>query len=163
MGEKDQGNRLATEQVEERIILVDDNPDDLLLFQRALARSGRRSISTFVQPRKAVDFLRTLATAGGENLPGNIWVFCDLKMPEMDGFAVLDWIRRQPYLASVRFIMVSGCALQEDVERARNLGADGYIEKTPSARALLQCLQSPGFPATGTRWERFRAWSAEHE
>ena len=163
MGSLNAAMTLATEQIDERIILVDDNPDDLLLFQRALTRGGRRSISTFAHPQKAVDFLRTLETAGGENPPGNTWVFCDLKMPELDGFAVLDWIRRQPYLAAVRFIMVSGCALQEDVERARNLGADGYIEKTPSARALLQCLQSPSFPATGTRWERFRAWSAEHE
>lgn len=142
------------------IVLIDDNRDDLFFLKRTL-RKGQVAvpIHTFEHPLVGVTFLRVLADAP-HAMGASIAVFCDLKMPDMDGFAVLQWVRANGLSDRIRVIIVSGCALEADVERARSLGAAGYLEKMPSAETLLSCLVGPSFPPTGSRPERFKAWEA---
>lgn len=141
------------------IILIDDDPDDLVLVRRTLLRGGVRDpILTFQRSIEAVEYLR----ASGAPEHSRLVLFCDLKMPGLDGFAVLQWVRAQEFSDRVTVVMVSGCALESDVERARALGADGYLEKMPSPETLRACLDSPVFAATGPRPALFARWEATH-
>lgn len=143
------------------IVLIDDNPDDLLLISRSLKKAGvTEPLSTFQQPAAALAFLNESAWSRDPFRCARTIVFCDLNMPELDGFAVLQRIRTQRDSATISVIIVSGCALQSDVERARELGANGYLEKMPSPETLASAIETPTFPATGSRPELFESWEA---
>lgn len=134
------------------IVVIDDDPDDARLLQRLLGQAGLpERIVVFSDAADAIVAFRasrTVATA----------VFCDLKMPGMDGFDFLGAARDEPAFAHAVVVLVSSCALESDVERARGLGADGFLEKMPSPEALVRAIREPSFPATGTRPELFRTW-----
>jgi two-component system response regulator len=143
------------------VVLIDDNPDDLLLMKRALVKAGAANpIHTFPHAVPALQFLAAeLATPPHPASCGAV-VFCDLKMPDVDGFDFLRRIRAEKFSAAIRVIIVSGCALESDVEQARELGADGYLEKMPAGEVLLASLARPFFTDTGSRPERFERWES---
>jgi CheY-like chemotaxis protein len=138
-----------------RIVVIDDDADDLTLLQRML-RKGHVGIPVFAFQRamEALAFLR--GTRGSADAASTV-IFCDLKMPGVDGFEFLRLVRAEMFPAT-RVLIVSGCALEADVERARELGASGYLEKTPSPEALVAALENPCFAETGTRQQLFRSW-----
>ena len=143
------------------VVVIDDDPEELMLLRRALAKTGvADTILTFEEPTEAVKYLDAVARAREQDSPCRIVVFCDLKMPGLDGFAVLQRIRGREFSDQVCVIMVSGCALESDVDRARALGADGYLEKMPSSEVLASCMESPSFAATGSRPHLFELWEA---
>ena len=122
------------------IIVIDDNPDDLLLLRHGLMKSGiANSIFPFEHPVEALEYLSICARSVDSSRAGMV-VFCDLKMPGLDGFSVLQRIRADSALAAICVIIVSACALECDVERARELGANGYLEKIPSPEELRLSL-----------------------
>ena len=51
----------------------------------------------------------------------------DLKMPRLDGFDVLGWVRQQPTLKRLPIIVLSSSNMPEDVDRAYDLGANSFI------------------------------------
>jgi CheY-like chemotaxis protein len=53
----------------------------------------------------------------------------DLKMPRMDGFAVIEWIRAQPLLKALRIIVLTSSEDMRDVNRAYELGANSFLVK----------------------------------
>jgi CheY-like chemotaxis protein len=66
-------------------------------------------------------------------------VILDLKMPVMDGFEALKWIREQPEFATLPVIIMSSSGLEEDRVRAAKLGCTEYLIK-PHTIAKLQQL-----------------------
>jgi chemosensory pili system protein ChpA (sensor histidine kinase/response regulator) len=56
-------------------------------------------------------------------------VVSDLKMPWMDGLSLLAWFRGQPWERKVPFVLLTSSTAQSDRDRARELGADEYLEK----------------------------------
>src|SRR6478672_1789230 len=69
-----------------------------------------------------------------ESLPDLI--LCDVMMPELDGFGVLNAVRQNPLIAAVPFIFLTAKATKEDLRQGMNLGADDYLTK-PFTRAEL--------------------------
>src|SRR5205809_22508 len=53
----------------------------------------------------------------------------DLKMPRMNGFEVLEWIRRQASLSSLRVVVLTASDLMRDVNSAYKLGANSFMVK----------------------------------
>ncbi len=56
-------------------------------------------------------------------------ILLDLNMPVMDGFKVLSAIKSMPKLAQLRVIVFSSRGQPEEIEKAVNLGANGYLVK----------------------------------
>src|SRR4051812_8517813 len=77
------------------ILLVEDDPNDAFTFTRAFAKSGHREALVHLQDGEAaIEYLRT--TGAEEVKPHHskpLLVFLDLKMPKIDGFEVLTWLR----------------------------------------------------------------------
>lgn len=134
------------------IVAIDDDPDDLRLIQRLLGKAG--PANRIVAFTDALEAMRAFRASRDEVRV----VFCDLKMPGMDGFEFLGVVRSEPAFARSRVIIVSSCALESDVERARAFGADGFLEKMPSAPDLIRAMSRPSFPTPGTRQELFHSW-----
>jgi two-component system chemotaxis sensor kinase CheA len=57
-------------------------------------------------------------------------ILLDLTMPIMDGFKVLQAVKENPKLSSTLVIVFSSRGQPEEIEKAVNLGADGYLIKS---------------------------------
>jgi two-component system CheB/CheR fusion protein len=67
-------------------------------------------------------------------------VFCDIGLPGMDGFEVARAFRADDVLRGMRLVALSGYALPEDVQRAREAGFDQHVAKPPSLESLEEAL-----------------------
>jgi len=56
-------------------------------------------------------------------------ILLDLKMPLMDGFELLQWLRSQSAFHRLPIVVISGSIYQPDAERALKLGADAFLVK----------------------------------
>jgi serine/threonine protein kinase/ActR/RegA family two-component response regulator len=68
-------------------------------------------------------------------------VISDLKLPEMDGFAVLETLRREPEGGDTPFIFLSAHAERSQIRQGMKLGADDYIPKPFTSRELLDAVR----------------------
>ena len=68
-------------------------------------------------------------------------ILCDVMMPEMDGFELLQKIRQNPQTASIPFCFLSARADILDIDYGLSLGANGYITKPFTAKDLIQTVQ----------------------
>jgi two-component system, OmpR family, response regulator len=67
-------------------------------------------------------------------------VLCDVMMPGMDGFAVLQALKENNKIANIPFIFVSALAERSDVRRGMSEGSDDYLTKPFSADELLAAV-----------------------
>jgi len=125
---------------EERILVVDDEPDILSILVYQLSREGFR-VSTAVTGRTAI------ATAIAENPD---LVVLDLMLPELDGYEVLGQLRRHETTRSIPVILLTARTEEEERLRGFDTGADDYVTKPFSPRelvarvkALLRRTQAP--------------------
>lgn len=83
-------------------------------------------------------------------------VLLDVRMPGCDGFEVLSMLQGQ--CPGVRVLMLAGVPLRHEVERARELGACGYLSKSADEPVLLEAIRTvhgggTAFMETGRREE----------
>jgi CheY-like chemotaxis protein len=114
------------------ILLVDDQEPDVVLTKRALRKSG------LDYPVMSVPGgLEALAYLNGDppyhdraRYPLPLLVLLDVRMPLMDGFEVLAWVRHNPVLSALPVIMLTGSEEQGQAKRARELGATSFLVKS---------------------------------
>ena len=63
----------------------------------------------------------------------------DLRMPRLDGFEVLEWIRANPATKTLPVVVLAGSSFRADIRRALELGANSYAAK-PAKFEELQVL-----------------------
>jgi CheY-like chemotaxis protein len=123
-----------------RVLVAEDNPMDALLLKRAMARSKINIPMEFVRDgQEAIDFLSTGSTAekppGHDDFPGLLLL--DLKMPRLNGFDVLRWVRAQKGLNRIVVVVLTSSGEAQDINQAYDLGANSYVMK-PSDFGQLQ-------------------------
>jgi len=69
-------------------------------------------------------------------------ILCDVMMPEMDGFAVLEALRAEPRLADIPFIFLTALDDRTSMRRGMNLGADDYLPKPFTRNELMEAVNS---------------------
>lgn len=69
-------------------------------------------------------------------------ILCDIMMPEIDGYGVLQILSREPMIAKIPFIFITAKTEQSDVRKGMNLGADDYILKPFQESELLSAIES---------------------
>lgn len=124
------------------ILLAEDDENDIFLLRRAFDRAGIPNPLLVVRNgQEAVDYL----AGGGEYaqrdkypLPGLLLL--DLKMPWMDGFDVLKWLRGQPQFDTLPVVVFTSSKLQEDVDKSRQLGIYDYRVKPHAFDDLVRVL-----------------------
>jgi CheY-like chemotaxis protein len=122
-----------------RILVVDDEPSIRALVHASLAmRRGRYEVIEAGDANEAV----TLARSQSPDL-----VLLDVALPDHDGFWVCENLKQHPPTSGIPVIMLTAMGLQSDRERAAEVGADGYMVKPFSPRALLSLLEEQ-LPAT---------------
>ncbi|HKQ36936.1 MAG TPA: response regulator [Verrucomicrobiae bacterium] len=122
------------------ILIADDNDDHVLLLRRALKR-GALLNPTFVvhDGEEAVAYLKGEGKfADRYEYPLPSLLLLDLRMPKMDGFEVLEWIRQQPCLRRLRVVVLTTSDQPRDIDRAYELGANSFIIKPLEAQHFLK-------------------------
>jgi len=125
------------------ILLVEDDPDDVLFAQWALARTGAVvSVHVAGAGDEAIAYLQgTPPFEDRAKHPPPQLLVLDLKLPGPTGFEVLAWVGAHPWTKPVVIAVLSGCEFSKDVERAYGLGADFYICKTADLERLVARLK----------------------
>jgi diguanylate cyclase (GGDEF)-like protein len=67
-------------------------------------------------------------------------VICDVMMPEVDGYGVLNALRQDPITATIPFIFLTAKAAKADLRQGMNLGADDYLTKPFTIAELLGAI-----------------------
>ena len=122
------------------ILVVDDNEAAIELARIMLIEQSklRCRILSARSGREAIEMLRGM---GDSNSPVDL-VLLDINMPLMDGFEVLTEFAKVSNPPPPPVIMCSTSSYDKDKERAKALGARGYLEKPPQLRHLQPILES---------------------
>ncbi len=124
----------------ETILIAEDNEDHVTLIKTAFVRA------CFLNPLQVVnDGVEAIAYLKGEGnyadreqFPLPALLLLDLKMPNKDGFEVLEWIRHQPTLRDLRVVVLTTSDRIFDVQRAYDLGAKSFLTKPLDLRDFVQ-------------------------
>jgi two-component system, response regulator len=125
------------------ILLVEDNPSDIGLTQRALARSHVVNELVVVQDgEEALDFLMGCMATKEENLlPLPALVLLDLKLPKVDGLEVLRRIRGDPRTRRLPVVILTTSSEEQDIGTSYDLGVNSYIRKPIDFEQFAQAIQ----------------------
>jgi len=126
------------------ILLVEDDNNDVFFFERAMTRAGLGApVYIAHHGHEAMSYLSGVGNyADRDRYPIPRCIFLDLKMPLVDGFKFLEWLRAQPPLSHLGVIVLTSSPEERDRRRAKELGAKGYIIKPASAQAILGALKA---------------------
>jgi CheY-like chemotaxis protein len=127
---------------------VEDEPNDVMMLEMEFRRVPAQIRMVAVSDGKeAMHYLLGDAKyADTDHYPAPDVILLDLKMPRINGFEFLDWLRSKSP-AHYRFIPVvimSSSALREDVDKAYALGANSYLVKPVQWKLFQQRIQALG-------------------
>lgn len=112
------------------ILIIEDQPDMRTNIATILSMEGYEVLT-------AEHGKEGLATAK-EDKPDLI--LCDVMMPELDGYGVLEGLREDRTVAGTPFIFLTAKGEKRDVRAGMNLGADDYLTKPVAASDLLAAI-----------------------
>jgi DNA-binding NarL/FixJ family response regulator len=69
-------------------------------------------------------------------------ILCDVMMPELDGYGVLQALQADPFLARIPFIFLTAKGEKEDLRSGMNLGADDYLTKPVPSADLIRAIET---------------------
>lgn len=129
---------------EHTILLVEDNPKDVFLVQRALRKAGVGTpLQVVGDGDAAVQYLEgESAYSDRGTYPLPVLVLLDLKLPRRSGAEVLMWIRQQPQLRRLPVVVLTSSREYADVNRIYDLGANAYIVKPADFDQLVSILRT---------------------
>ena len=114
-----------------KILIIEDNQEirenleellDLLNFQAITAINGKEGINS-IQTEKP-------------NL-----IICDVHMPEMNGYQVLEFVKSNPETAKVPFIFITSSSQNSEIEKGVLSGADSYLVKPFQVEELQDIIK----------------------
>jgi two-component system cell cycle response regulator DivK len=116
------------------ILYIEDNPDNMLLVQRALESRGYKLL-------KAVNGVEGISEAEGNMVD---LILLDINLPDIDGYEVARRLRKssKSELAYTPIIAVTANALKGDAERALEAGCDVYMSKPINIRELWARIEA---------------------
>lgn len=127
------------------ILLVEDNPADILLMQRAFRSDSLANIS--LQIVRDGDAAVLYLNGEGEysdraRYPLPTIILLDLKLPRRSGHEVLAWVKDQPKLKRLPVVVLTNSRQTLDLDRAYDLGVNSYLVKPVGFASLLEMIDS---------------------
>jgi CheY-like chemotaxis protein len=122
------------------ILLAEDDENQVLFVKRAFKHAGLLNPLVVVEDgEQAIAYLKGEGKyANRDEYPLPCLLLLDLKMPNKNGFEVLEWIRQQPGLSALRVVVLTTSDQVHDVNRAYHLGANSFLTKPVDFRDFVQ-------------------------
>ncbi len=125
-----------------RILVAEDELGDILLLQRAFAKTGVNAPIYFARDgREVLQYLQ--GAPPFENpveFPLPNLLLLDLNLPHVSGFEVLEWLRREPGISRLPVVVFSASERPQDISRAYALGANSYVFKPQDPDELVEIV-----------------------
>ncbi len=118
------------------ILAVDDNATNRRILQEMLAQWGMRP-TTVESGSRALGELERAALAG---VPYRL-ILLDARMPDMDGLAVAEQVKRSPLLSAPTILLLSSTDSNDIVDRCREIGVATRLMKPIKQSSLLEAIQ----------------------
>jgi len=122
------------------ILLVEDQENDILLIRKAFEKG--QILNPLFVVRSGEEAMAYLAGEGKfrnrEEYPLPDLMLLDIKMPGLDGFEVLRWVRAQSGFSSLLIVMLTSSDRVFDVNQAYKLGANSFLVKPLDFENYLQ-------------------------
>jgi CheY-like chemotaxis protein len=113
-----------------RVLLIEDNADAAETLREVLGLLGHEVAIAYNGPE---------GLAKAREVPPDV-VLCDIGLPAMDGFDVARAFRADEAFEQVFLVALSGYALPEDIQRARDAGFHSHLAKPADLQKLMQVL-----------------------
>lgn len=117
---------------QKRLLLIDDDPNLILLVKDYLEFRGYE-VMTAENGREALDLLE-------KEIPDLI--ICDVMMPEMDGYAFVEHVRKDPQTNWIPVLFLSAKGQSQDRVKGLNTGADVYMVKPFEPEELVSQVEA---------------------
>lgn len=114
-----------------RVLVVEDNPQNLELMCFLLESAGHKALTA----RNGLEGL-----AASEREAPDL-IICDLQMPGLDGFGMLERVRHNPRLRAIPCVAVTALAMPSDRDRVMASGFCGYISKPIEPRTFVGLVE----------------------
>ena len=128
------------------ILLVEDNPDDAKLTLRAFKRNNM--LNPIVVARDGVEALDFLFARGAfadrAGKPPPTLVILDLKLPRLDGMAVLKAIREDERTRLIPVVIMTSSKEEQDLVQSYALGANSYVRKPVDFNEFMEAVKVLG-------------------
>jgi len=122
------------------ILLIEDNPEDVEMIQKAL-ENGKvlHDLQVVTDGFEALDYLRG-ESADIKN-PRPDLILLDLTLPLMDGWKVLEDIKTDPNLRRIPVVVLTNSLAEEETLRAYDLHANSYIIKPMNVEQFFEVIK----------------------
>lgn len=126
------------------ILMADDDEDDCLLAQEALAGSQYANALQYVQDgEELLDYLyRRGKYIEVSSSPRPSLILLDLNMPKKDGREVLKEVKSDLNLRLIPIVVLTTSKAQEDIYRSYELGANSFITKPVTFESLVEVMKA---------------------
>jgi two-component system chemotaxis response regulator CheY len=115
-----------------KVMVVDDQTSMRAMIRRALQDLGFKDVRDKAGAQEALASIKTDRVH---------LVISDFNMPEMDGLQFLEAVRTDPVIGKTVFIMLTGSADKEIVQKAAALGVNNYVVKPFAPAALKEKIE----------------------
>jgi CheY-like chemotaxis protein len=125
-----------------RILLVEDNRNDVELTLAALDEYNLSNEVVVARDGiEALDYLYGRGAYAGRASGNPVLVLLDVKMPKVDGLAVLRQIKSDPSLQRIPVVMLTSSREEQDVIESYALGANGYVVKPVAFEGFMEAVR----------------------
>lgn len=133
-----------TTEVKRKLIMVDDDPEDILLVKTAIRRADiPLEVVSIYDGDALFNYLNDIIT--DDTLPTEVpplVIFLDLNMPRLDGRKCLQQLKSNPNWVDLPILIFSTSDAPDDIRRCYELNANSYISKPDDPKALDTILSS---------------------
>ncbi len=128
------------------ILLIEDNPSDIALTQRALERARITNPLVIAEDgQEALDYLFGAgAHAGRDTLDQPLLTLLDLKLPKIPGLEVLRRLRTHAQTRRMPIVILTSSNEEQDVAASYDLGINSYIRKPVDFSQFAHAVEQLG-------------------
>src|SRR2546422_10459952 len=125
----------------QEVLLVEDNPADVYLIQRAVAECGSDiHVSVVPDGGEALTFLHQEAPFA--HVPAPTLIVLDLRLPRINGDQILPDVRRLPAYQTTPIVVLSAAPKEEAEARCLHSGATAYVQKSANFYAYVDAIKA---------------------
>ena len=128
-----------------RILLAEDNPKDIELTMEALSENNLvNRVDVVKDGVEAMEYLRYEGAYANREKGDPAVILLDIKMPRMDGFAVLSAIRKDEKLKMIPVVILTASLEERDLFKGYELGTNAYVVKPVGFPDFIESIKLIG-------------------
>ncbi len=128
-----------------KILLVEDNPNDIELTMEALAENNiANAVDIARDGEEALDYLARKGIFSSRQTGNPAVILLDLKLPKVDGLEVLRTIRNNGELKMIPVVILTSSREESDLIDTYKLGVNAYVVKPVDFNEFVRAIRTLG-------------------